>query len=177
MLRVSHVFRAVMKKTGQRHQMRHRTVSGDIWREGFTLLEVMVAIFILAVGLVAVLELLAGSLRLTGKASHRTQVVIHAQNVMDGLFAQGFLEDGEESGELPQGFFWRAHVQEIFPDEIEADEAGIEDPAQDGQTSSFHIKEITVSIRWEEGESRRSFDLRSMRVMYDDPTNSLEEEE
>ena len=143
---------------------------------GFTLLEIMVALSILAVGLVAVLELFAGSLRLTGKASHRTQAVIHAQNVMDGFFAPGFLEDGEESGELPDGFFWRARVQEIFPDETEEEAAERENDALGGEASLLHIKEITVSVGWGEGESQRSFELRSMRLMYEEP-DSFEEGE
>ncbi len=141
-----------MKKDARQHPTYH-------WRAGFTLLEIMIALSILAVGLVAVLELFAGSLRLTGKASHRTQAVIYAQNVMDGFFAPDFLEDGEESGELPDGFFWRAQIREIFPAENEA---------LDGESSPLHIKEITVSVGWEEGESHRSFALRSLRLMYED---------
>ena len=145
---------------------------------GFTLLEIMVAISILAIGLVAVLELFASSLRLTGKASQRTQAVIHAQNVVEGLFAQGFLEDGEDSGELPNGFFWRVQVQEIFPDEEEGEsERGIEDPSGNNRTTFFHIKEITVRVSWEEGDGHQSFDLHTMRAMHDNPTNSLKEEE
>ncbi len=160
-----------MKKEDRQRQTRHWI---HHWSAGFTLLEIMIALSILAVGLVAVLELFAGSLRLTGKASHRTQAVIHAQNVMDGFFAPDFLEDGEDSGELPDGFFWRARVQEIFPDETEEEAAERENDALGGQASLLHIKEITVSIRWEEGESHRSFELRSMRLMYED-TDSLEE--
>ena len=150
--------------------------SGHRWSAGFTLLEIMIALSILAVGLVAVLELFAGSLRLTGKASHRTQAVIHAQNVMDGFFAPDFLEDGEDSGELPDGFFWRARVQEIFPDETEEEAAERENDTMGGESSLLHIKEITVSVGWEEGDSHRSFELRSMRLMYEEP-DSLEEGE
>ncbi len=160
---------ASMKKEDRQRQTHH-------WRAGFTLLEIMIALSILAVGLVAVLELFAGSLRLTGKASHRTQAVIHAQNVMDGFFAPDFLEDGEESGELPDGFFWRARVQEIFPDETEEEAAERENDVLGGETSLLHIKEITVNVGWEEGESHRSFELRSMRIMYEE-ADSLREGE
>ena len=158
---------ASMKKEDRQRQIRH-------WSAGFTLLEIMIALSILAVGLVAVLELFAGSLRLTGKASHRTQAVIHAQNVMDGFFAPDFLEDGEDGGELPAGFFWRARVQEIFPDETEEEAEERDNDELGGEASLLHIKEITVSVGWEEGESHRSFELRSMRIMYED-TDSLEE--
>ena len=144
---------------------------------GFTLLEVMVALSILAVGLVAVLELFAGSLRLTGKASHRTQAVIHAQNVMDGFFGPDFLEDGEESGELPDGFFWRAQVQEIFPDETEEEAAQRANDELGGEASLLHIKAIRVSVGWGEGERQRSFELRSMRLMYEEPDSLKEGEE
>ena len=81
-----------MKKEDRKCQTRHWS------KEGFTLLEIMIALSILAVGLVAVLELFAGSLRLTGKASHRTQAVIHAQNVMDGFFAPISWKMGRTAG-------------------------------------------------------------------------------
>ncbi len=156
-----------MKKTDRQRQTPH-------WKAGFTLLEIMVALSILAVGLVAVLELFAGSLRLTGKASHRTQAIIHAQNVMDRFFAPGFLEDGEESGELPDGFFWRAQVQEIFPDETEEEAADRANETPGGESSLPHIKEIMVSVGWGEGENQQSFELRSMRLVYEE-AESLKE--
>lgn len=140
--------------------------------KGFSLLEVIIALSILAVGLVTLLELFAGSLRLTGKASQRTLAVIHAQNVMDSLFAQGFLEDGEDSGELSDGYFWQANVQEIFPDEEGEDS---EAASPDNRRTFFHLKEIEIRIGWEEGERQRSFVLRSMRALLDDPTNTLKE--
>ena len=68
---------------------------------GFTLLEVMVALAVLAVGIVTALELFAGSLRLGTKASHHTQAAIYAQNVMDRLFAQSTLDDGERAETYP----------------------------------------------------------------------------
>ncbi len=150
------------------HPSEQRTA--EIEEKGFTLLEVIIALSILAVGLVTIIELFAGSLRLTGKASQRTLAVIHAQNVMDSLFAQEFLEDGEDSGELPDGYFWRANVQEIFPDE---EGEGSEEASPDNRHTDFHLKEIEVFIGWEEGERQRNFVLRSMRALLDDPTNTL----
>ncbi len=140
--------------------------------KGFSLLEVIIALAILAVGLVTLLELFAGSLRLTGKATQRTLAVIHAQNVMDSVFAQEFLEDGEDGGELSDGYFWRMNVQEIFLDE---EGEGSEAASPANRHTDFHLKEIEVRIGWEEGERQRSFILRSMRALLDDPTNTLKE--
>ena len=138
--------------------------------KGFSLLEVIIAMAILAIGLVTLLELFAGSLRLTGKATQRTLAVIYAQNVMDSFFAQDFLEDGEDSGELPDGYFWQANVQEIFPDE-EGDGSATASPAN--RRTDFHLMEIEVRIGWEEGQRQRSFVLRSMRAFLDNPMSTL----
>lgn len=129
--------------------------------QGFTLLEVMVALSILALGIVTILELFAGSLRLGTKASQRTQAVIYAQTVMDQFFAQPTLEDGEESGELPGGYVWRARVQEIYPD----DEENSRFPSdREAVTDFFHLKEIEVSVSWEAGQGQSVFVLRSLRT-------------
>ncbi|MGH7961416.1 MAG: type IV pilus modification PilV family protein [Candidatus Binatia bacterium] len=137
-------------------------------QNGFTLLEVMVAITILALGIVTALELLAGSLRLGTKASRYTQAAIYAQSVMDRLFAQSVLEDGEESGELPGGYIWQARVQEIYPDE---DETRTRSQAQQrSPTDFFHLKEIEVNVRWAEGSGQQVLALRSLRTLVEQPT-------
>src|SRR2546425_10527100 len=69
---------------------------------GFTLLEVMVALAVLAIGIVTALELFAGSLRLGTQASHHTPAAIYAQNVMDRLLDQSTLDDAAGSGDLPR---------------------------------------------------------------------------
>lgn len=135
---------------------------------GFTLLEVMVAITILAVGIVTALQLFAGSLRLGIKASRYTQAAIYAQNVMDRLFARTSLEDGEEGGELPGGYLWQARVQEIYPDE---DENRTRSQAQQqSPTDFFHLKEIEVNVRWEESGGSQILILRSLRTLMEQPT-------
>lgn len=132
---------------------------------GFTLLEVMVALAVLAVGIVSVLELFGGSLRLDVKASRRTQAVIYAQNVMDRLLAQNSLRDGQEAGELPGGYSWRAQIQEIHPD---AERTQLQ-PNRQSPTDFFHLKEIEVGVYWRENMGQQSFVLRSLLTLTDQP--------
>jgi general secretion pathway protein I len=134
-------------------------------RRGFTLLEVMVALAILGIGIVSVLELFAGSARLGVKASRYTLAAIYAQNVMNHLFAQPSLNDGEEGGELPGGYAWRARVQEIHPDD---DHARLQ-PNRQNQTDQFHLKEIEVSVRWVEGRGEQNLVVRSLRMLTEQP--------
>jgi general secretion pathway protein I len=134
---------------------------------GFTLLEVMVALAILALGLVTVLELFAGSLRIAVKSSRHTQAAIYAQNVMDRVFARSRLEDGETSGEFPGGYEWRARVRELRPDE---DRSRLQ-PNRANQTDVFHLKEIEVQLRWEEDSGPKAFVLKSLRTQAEQPDN------
>ena len=137
----------------------------DSSQRGFTLLEVMVALAILGIGIVTVLELFAGSLRLGVKASRYTQATIYAQNVMSHLFTQNFLDDGEESGELPGGYAWRARVQEIHPDE---DHSRLQ-PNRQNPTDLFHLKEIEVRVTWSEGNGEQNLVLHSLRMLTEQP--------
>jgi general secretion pathway protein I len=133
---------------------------------GFTLLEIMVALAVLATGIVSVLELFGGSLRLGGKASQRTQAVIYAQNVMERVLAQERLEDGQESGEFPGGYRWEARVQEIQPPEEEGKR--LQSNRQQA-TDFFHLKEIEVGVFWSEGVGQQSYLLHSLRTQADQP--------
>lgn len=134
---------------------------------GFTLLEVMVALAILALGLVTALELFAGSLRLGTTASRHTQAAIYAQNEMDRLLAQTTLDDGEESGELPEGYYWQVRVQEIYPEESQTRLQ----PQQQNPTDFFHLKEIEVRVSWQGSGAEQSLTLRSLRTIADQQIN------
>jgi hypothetical protein len=125
----------------------------------------MVALAILGLGIVTVLELFAGSLRLGAKASSHTQATIYAQNVMDRVFAQSTLKDGEEGGELPGGYVWRARVQEIRPDE---DRTRLQ-PDRQNATDFFHLKDIEVQVSWSEGAGQQTLVLRSLRTLTEQP--------
>jgi type II secretion system protein I len=133
---------------------------------GFTLLEIMVALAILATGIVTVLELFGGSLRLGGKASRRTQAVIYAQNVMERVLAKERLEDGQESGEFPDGYRWQARVQEVHPPEEGSKRL---QSNREQATDFFHLKDIEVGVFWSEGVGQQSYLLRSLHTQTNQP--------
>lgn len=121
----------------------------------------MVALAILATGVVMVLELFGSSLRLGSRASQRTQAVIYAQNVMDRVLARERLEDGEDSGKFPGGYSWWARVQEVHPPDEDAKR--LQSNSQQA-TDFFHLKEIEVGVFWSEGLGEQSYSLRSLRT-------------
>lgn len=126
------------------------------------------AIAILALGMVTVLELFAGSLRIGVKASRHTQAAIYAQNVMDRMFAQSLLEDGETGGEFPGGYAWRARIQEVH---LDNDHSRLQ-PNRANQTDLFHLKEIEVQLRWSEEGGVKTFVVKSLRTQAEQPNNA-----
>jgi hypothetical protein len=125
----------------------------------------MVALAVLALGIASVLELFGGSLRLTTKASRRTQAVVYAQNVMDRILAQSTLEDGTDGGQFPGGFSWHVQVNEIHPDD---DSSRLQSNRQ-SPTDFFHLKQIEVGVYWSEGSGEQSYILQSLRTTTDQP--------
>jgi hypothetical protein len=126
----------------------------------------MVALSVLSIGIVSALELFGSSLRLGTKASGRTQAVIYAQNVMDELFVKQKLADGEDSGEFPGGYVWRASVKEIRPDENSSSRL---QSNRQSLTDFAHLKDIEVTVSWSEGEGSQAFVLHSLRMISEQP--------
>ena len=82
---------------------RRSSISAPGRSGGFTLLELLLAFVVFALGFATVLEILSGSMRNTVRARHYTEAALTAQSLMDqvGLempLVEGFTANGE-SGE------------------------------------------------------------------------------
>ena len=71
--------------------------------QGFTLLELLLAFVVFALGFATVLEILSGSMRNTVRARHHSEAALTAQSLMDQVGLEIPLQDGYtangESGE------------------------------------------------------------------------------
>jgi prepilin-type N-terminal cleavage/methylation domain-containing protein len=80
---------------------------------GFTLLEVLVALTVLAVGSVLVLSLISGSLGNIRKVQLRTRSIEHAQEVMEtALLDKSILQPTTLSGGFEDGSHWIVLVED-----------------------------------------------------------------
>lgn len=90
------------------------------WRnnEGFTLLEVLVALTVLAVGAAITISLISGSLGNIRKVQSRTRIVNHAQTVMELTLLDGTIQGPTSfSGDFEDGTRWTVRVEEYeLPD-------------------------------------------------------------
>jgi general secretion pathway protein I len=118
---------------------------------GFTLLEMLVALTILAVAIAAVFSAFASSAART----RETQSRMTARNLAAALLTQAeiapALSYGETHGRLPSGMEWRFDVRRYGD-------------AKDAQAWLAAAAEMTATVRWGD-ESGQTFTLRSLRLL------------
>jgi prepilin-type N-terminal cleavage/methylation domain-containing protein len=83
---------------------------------GFTLLEVLIALVVLAVGAAATMSAISGSLGNIRKAQLRTRVMEYAENAMEGLLYKADIQQPATYAEnLEDGFRYVVTVEDFDP--------------------------------------------------------------
>jgi len=103
-------------------------------RCAFTLIEVLIALFILSVALLAILRGNVFNLRSTSESSNLTTAVIAAESIMKEEIAKGYPPSGKDEGffedEPFKGYRWEKSVEVMELPFVE------------------ELKLVTVTIRW-----------------------------
>ncbi len=127
-------------------------------RKGFTLLEVMIAVSISAIGIVSLLELFAGSVRLAGVSAKQTEALVLARALMDRQIWQVDLEDLDEQGTEGE-FRWHVVVAPIDPQFVLGENGEPENPSDD-----YELKQIDVLVAWETVRGGQNVHVSSARL-------------
>ncbi|HSG05353.1 MAG TPA: prepilin-type N-terminal cleavage/methylation domain-containing protein, partial [Nitrospiria bacterium] len=116
---------------------------------GFTLIEVMVALAVLAVSFVVLIGLRNTDIAITQEVQHITRATLLAQKKIAELEAQGYPPLGIISGgfEDPDDLYtWTQTVNTI------------------GLIPEDFAREVKVEVNWKDGEQTRSIDLVTFMV-------------
>ena len=102
--------------TGNREQgTKENKLAHSKAEAGFTLLEVLIALAILAVGAVLTLSLISGSLGNIRKVQQRTRTIEHAQSVMElALLDDSIQQPTTFTGDFEDGTRWSVRVEEYL---------------------------------------------------------------
>jgi prepilin-type N-terminal cleavage/methylation domain-containing protein len=87
-------------------------------RAGFTLLEVVVAALILAIGLSLAFELISVSLRGASAGVGAARALDLARGRLEELLSAADLRDGADEGETQDGFRWTSRVRYAGPADL-----------------------------------------------------------
>ncbi|MEW5803539.1 MAG: prepilin-type N-terminal cleavage/methylation domain-containing protein [bacterium] len=142
--------------------------------QGFTLLEVMIAVAILAVGLVTLFRLFSGSLRSTKISADYSKAVMGARMKMDEALGYVYLEDYEESMEKQgefgtgeensflEGYRWQVRDEEYIIPDLEEEWSKHNGSLE----KKYQLRKITIRVSWKSGENDKSVELVSVKMFY-----------
>ncbi|MEE9258828.1 MAG: prepilin-type N-terminal cleavage/methylation domain-containing protein [Nitrospinaceae bacterium] len=120
--------------------------------EGFSLLEVIVALAIMAVGFVTVLQLFSGSIRSVGLSEQYLKAVTLANSKFSQLELLGFNTD-ELSGTFSDEESYRWEV------EINPYDSPLNNPEK-----NISLSEIILNVFWNDSGKARNIELASIRI-------------
>jgi general secretion pathway protein I len=119
---------------------------------GFTLLEVLVSMAILAICLTVIMELFSGGIKSGYLSGEYINAVFLAREKMEEVLVQKEIAEGTKEGESDSGYTWLVNIR---PEE-EKEEFLPKLP--------FSLFDIQVSVMWREGEHPKSFTLHTLRI-------------
>jgi prepilin-type N-terminal cleavage/methylation domain-containing protein len=122
--------------------------------QGFTLLEVVVAMTIVGLGVVTLLEIFSLGLRLGARSTVRTEVITDGRQVMDQFLSRAALPEGTERGTLSPQSRWQLQVQER---KNAATELSL--------SNNWELKEIALDISVNDGGRERRLELSTLRLV------------
>ena len=119
---------------------RSRPPSRPMAARGFTLIEIILALSILAIGLGLAMQIATASMRNARIAAQRTEAALYAKSLLDTTGVGERVEEGENDGEFNEDFRWRMSVS---PYEIETDVPGLE-----AATAPVELYRIELVVTW-----------------------------
>ncbi len=122
-------------------------------QQGFTLMEIMVAMMILAISLTVILQLFSGSLRSGQLSKNYLTAVYHAKAQMEEALLDDKTLVASEQGESGDGYTW---VTTMLP---------YEDETVLDYSSGFAMYAVTVTVSWLENKHKKSVTLQSLRFL------------
>jgi general secretion pathway protein I len=127
------------------HPIGERASSSD----GFTLIEVLVALTILSISLVVLLAIFSQNLLRARENEDRMAARVLAQSLLAGTASSAPVDD--TSGRTAPGMSWRLHVAPYGQ--------------QDDQTGHLHAATISAIVTWQEGSAQRSLTLTTLKLI------------
>jgi general secretion pathway protein I len=123
---------------------------------GFTLVEIVAALAILALSLSVLLQIISDGARRTDQAGRMAQAGLLAQSLLAKLGAELPLQPGETAGAFADGFRWRLRM-EPYGDSV------------DRQQWPAGAYAVWAEVSWGDGGPERSVTLSTLRLGAKEP--------
>ena len=130
--------------------------SGRKKAPGFTLIEVVVAMAILSIGLVIIIELFGGGLRLGRVSEEYTKAAGYARIKMEEISLDKSLAEGVYEGEFDSNYRWQVEVKRV----------DLIPPGKDiAYRPSVALYRVRIDVLWRSGLKDRVASIESYRLL------------
>ena len=126
-----------------------RATIGNKYKSAFTFIEVLIALVIVSISLLALIRLHLISIRMTDAAEITSQAILLANEKIAETLALGYPEEGTDVGNVEKNALslnWRTEVTDI-------------EPLQSGDLDIAGLRRILVDISWEQGIRRKHLQM------------------
>jgi general secretion pathway protein I len=124
-------------------------------QRGFSLLEIIAAIAILAIAFAALMQVAGSSMSLTARANERTQAALRARTLLDGAFVMEPLREGDSEGRFDDTYRWHMNVTRYVTPDVK--------PAADGATAS-RVYRLDLDVTWGVADNERHARFSTLRM-------------
>ncbi|WP_266157140.1 prepilin-type N-terminal cleavage/methylation domain-containing protein [Dyella silvatica] len=121
---------------------------------GFSLLEVIAAILLLAIAFTALMQVAGGSMALSGHAAEASKAALWAQSKLDGMTVIEPLREGSSEGQFDAQYRWRLKVSPWVSESAVADVG----------STPMQLYRVDLDVLWGNGRRERSAHFTTLRV-------------
>ena len=118
---------------------------------GFALIEILVAVSVLAISLVVIFQLFSGGLKSRKLSEQYGRGIFYAREKMAEILLSPDLSEGDTQGEFEDNYQWRAVTNRVVPEEEE--------------NLPVDLVNIKLSISWREGEKGKVFTINTLKAV------------
>jgi general secretion pathway protein I len=157
---------------------------------GFSLIEMVAAFLVFAIGVGILMQILAASMHSARSSSDYTMAALWAQSKLDVVGVGAPIEEGSWNGRFDDDYSWQLEVHQVDPTSVEpppqpaAGSSSIANPGlQQRMTTSagnagaiqvapFDIYQLDLTVFWggRYGSSQKTAHFSTLRAMNPDPT-------
>ena len=120
---------------------------------GFALIEILVAVSVLAISLVVIFQLFSGGLKSRKLSEQYARGVFHAREKMAEILLIPELSEGKTQGEFEDAYEWQAVITRVVSEEGEE------------KNLPVNLMSIWIRINWREGEKEKSFVIGTLKAV------------
>jgi general secretion pathway protein I len=160
---------------------------------GFSLIEMVAAFLVFAIGIGVLMQILATSMHNTRASSDYTMAALWAESKLDVVGVGAPIEPGSSEGRFDDTYSWHLDIQQVDPQSVEPPPqqyaAGAGNPPSGGmqqrmttgagnagalQVSPFDLYQLDLTVYWggRFGSNSHSARFGTLRAMNPDPNNA-----